>query len=55
MRYTEFGDEVMQKIADFLFEKKIAHDTGDGCVYFNDMKEKKTYRVVLEECEQFEG
>lgn len=54
-KYTELAENVMQKIADYLFKYKIAHDTGDGCVYFNDKKEKKTYRVVFEECPHYEG
>lgn len=52
---TEYAEEVIQKVADFLFEKKIAHDCGDGCVYFNDTNEKKTYRISLEECPYYEG
>ena len=52
---TDYAEIVMDKIADFLFKERIAHDTGDNCVYFNDPKAKKTFCVTITECPEYEG
>ena len=52
---TPYAEEVMQMVANFLFEKGIAHDTGDNSVYFNDKTAKKTFIINLRKCECYEG
>lgn len=52
---SDYASSVIQRVANLLFDNGIAHDAGDNCVYFNDTKNKQTYRIVLEKCEYYEG
>lgn len=52
---TPYPEEVMQKVANFLFGKGIAHDVKNNSIYFNDKTAKKTFIITLRKCECYEG